>query len=417
MTRPQAKRRDQAHAHHYVPQWYQKRFLLPRQTKFFYLDLHPGATVHNGVDHAHKELHSWGPKKCFYEDDLYTLTFGQRTTDEMERRFFGEIDRCGRDAVLRFAALKGPAGGTGDAFNGLTRYMSAQRFRTPRGLDEIRKRASCAAEGQNATLAVMRDVFQAYETMWTEGIWEIARAEQSATKFIVTDDPVTFYCKSMFASEWTYPDDCSLKQIGTRTLFPLGLDSCLVVTHMQLALNPWATPTEYRVNPRFFDQTMVLLDNIQFGRELEEDEVLRINYILKKRATRYIAAAKEEWLYPERYASTTEWKELDHDWFLLPHLWRVPFTTSVVAGSLTGLPWSVDEYGLKRWQPGYQDKNRRSKEHVTCDRGKLEWAKRRAGKSIARDGSDHGHVTARMMQEYLEAEGLRSKQAAHGKLV
>jgi hypothetical protein len=42
-----------------------------------------------------------------------------------------------------------------------------------------------------------------------------------------------------------------------------------------------------------------LLDT-QFGRELEEDEVLRINYILKRRATRYIAAAEEEWLYPEK---------------------------------------------------------------------------------------------------------------------
>ncbi len=35
--------------------------------------------------------------------------------------------------------------------------------------------------------------------------------------------------------------------------------------------------------------------DIQFGRELEEDEVLRINYILKRLSSRYIAAAEEEW--------------------------------------------------------------------------------------------------------------------------
>ena len=66
------------------------------------------------------------------------------------------------------------------------------------------------------------------------------------------------------------------------------------------------------------------LGTIQFGRELEEDEVLRINYILKKRATRYVAAAEEEWLYPERRVSTTEWANLDNDWFMLPHLWDNP---------------------------------------------------------------------------------------------
>ena len=80
--------------------------------------------------------------------------------------------------------------------------------------------------------------------MWMEGVWEIVRARQSKTKFIVSDNPVTFYCKSTFPSDWLYPNDCNLKQIGTRTLFPLGPDSCLIITHLQLARNPKATPTE-----------------------------------------------------------------------------------------------------------------------------------------------------------------------------
>jgi hypothetical protein len=46
--------------------------------------------------------------------------------------------------------------------------------------------------------------------------------------------------------------------------------------------------------------------------------VLRTNYILKRRATRYVAAAEEEWLYPERRVSTTDWPQLDDDWFLFP---------------------------------------------------------------------------------------------------
>jgi len=70
----------------------------------------------------------------------------------------------------------------------------------------------------------------------------------------------------------------------------------------------------------------------QFGRELEEDEVIRVNFILKARATRYLAAAKEEWLYPEQRASTTNWAKLDDDWFLLPNLYKIRFSRGIVAG-------------------------------------------------------------------------------------
>ena len=55
----------------------------------------------------------------------------------------------------------------------------------------------------------------------------------------MTDNPVTFYCKVLFRDEWTYPNDPSLKQIGTRPIFPLGLDSCLIITHLQLVRNLW----------------------------------------------------------------------------------------------------------------------------------------------------------------------------------
>ena len=90
----------------------------------------------------------------------------------------------------------------------------------------------------NHILSVLTGVFQAYSTMWVECVWEIVHARQSKTKFIVSDNPVTFYCKSMFPNDWNYPNDCNLKQIGTRTLFPLALDSCLILTHLQLARIP-----------------------------------------------------------------------------------------------------------------------------------------------------------------------------------
>jgi len=152
------------------------------------------------------------------------------------------------------------------------------------------------------------------------------------TKFIVTDDPVTFYCKTVFPSEWVYPNEMSPKQIGTRTIFPLTLDSYIIITHMQLVRDPWSTPTEMRTDARSYQSAMKHLGDIQFGRELEENEVLRINYILKRRAVRYMAAAEEEWLYSERHVSTTEWADLDEDWFLFPHLWQVPFHREIIVG-------------------------------------------------------------------------------------
>ena len=223
----------------------------------------------------------------------------------------------------------------------------------------------------------------------------------------MTDDPVTFYCKLVFPSEWEYPNEMSLKQLGTRTIFPLGLKSCLIVTHLQFARNPGCTPTEHRVNARSFQSAMKHLGDIQFGRELEEDEVLRINYIMKKRAVRYIAAAKEDWLYPERYVSTTDWGKLDDDWFLFPHLWSVPFHREIVVGYGDGSAAAWDEYGRRPWQHGFKDEKQRDREWKTSERAKYEWAKKRLGKSRARTDDRIGRgVSDKVMDDYLRREGL-----------
>ena len=58
--------------------------------------------------------------------------------------------------------------------------------------------------------------------------------------------------------------------------------------------------------------------SFQVGRKLSEDEVLQINYITKRRAFRYIAAAEREWLYPERRVSTDHWKKLGDGLLLMP---------------------------------------------------------------------------------------------------
>jgi hypothetical protein len=84
-------------------------------------------------------------------------------------------------------------------------------------------------QDQSVVLSFMTRLFQANGTMWTEGVWEVVRARQSRTKFIITDEPVTFYNPRVFprSPAIAYPLDADLKEIGTRTLFPLGIDACL----------------------------------------------------------------------------------------------------------------------------------------------------------------------------------------------
>jgi hypothetical protein len=401
---------QQSRAHHYVPQWYQRRFLAPGATNYFYLDLHPETVTQNGKTHQKTALLKWGPSQCFHVTDLYTLRFARKTSDEMEKIFFGMVDTRGHDAVETFRDYAGLSKRAIDDFKSLVGYMGAQRFRTPRGLDEIKRRAKVEGNSPNAALIALQRIFQAYGTMWTEGVWEFVRARKSRTKFIVSDNPVTFYCKVMFPSDWIYPNDPNLKQIGTRTIFPLGPDCCAIITHLQLARDPWSTPTEHRENARYYDETIKHLGDIQFGRELEEDEVRRINYILKRRATRYIAASHEEWLYPEKHVSITEWKDLDDDWFLLPHLWKVSFTSEIMMGG-EGWAWGMDEYGRRAGHPNFRNKRMHERDWLTRQVAQREWAKKRAGKSFAQvERHEYGEVYDKMVEDFLRQEAGEIQQ-------
>ncbi|HET9741870.1 MAG TPA: DUF4238 domain-containing protein [Terriglobales bacterium] len=394
--------------HHYVPQWYQRGFLLPGASRFFYLDLNPDTVVQAGVSHKRNAVLRWGPKSCFYRDDLYTVKLGQWSTDQIERVFFGEVDRRGRDAVRHFAHFDSISDPTWGAGRDLAPYMDAQKFRTPRGLDLIRLRTG--SFDHNATLFTMSQQFQ-FSTMWMESIWEIVGARLSPTKFILSDDPVTFYCKNVFPSEWQYPNEMSLKQVGTRTIFPLTLNACLIITHLEFVRHPRAVPTMHRTNARSFQPALKYLGDIQFGRELEEDEVLRINHIVKKRAVRYVAASHEDWLYPERHVSTSDWTTLDDDWFLLPNLWRIHFTRQITIGHADGRVTTLDEYGRRPWQRGYRDERQRDREWETFEAAKREWAKKRVGKSRARtDERVHGgrDIYNKLIDDYLREEGLLS---------
>jgi hypothetical protein len=245
-------------------------------------------------------------------DDFYSLKLGELVNDVVEKTFFGAIDQRGAPAIAYLSAYDRISDELNDAYRTGLNYMGAQYFRTPQGLDWIAYHS--AARNHNEALIAMREIFQRYTAMWMEGVWEIVRAENSTTKFIVSDQPVTFFNLGIFPAEETYPGGHDFTKIGTRTIFPLSAEACLIITHLQLVRNPWHQPLEIRTNARAFGRTVAHLTSIQFGRQLQEQEVLRINHILKSRATKFIAADNERDLYPEKYLDATDWAKLDHDW-------------------------------------------------------------------------------------------------------
>lgn len=395
-----------SHLHHYIPRWYQKRFRPAGQTKLYYLDLNPERVITVPVPYTRKVVRFLDPAQCFCRNDLYSMRFGKYVTDTMEKHFFGAVDQRGAPAAEFFQAFNVRHEGVNEAYKNLLAYIAAQRFRTPRGLDWIKRQVG--VPDQTRTLVVMRELFQAYNAMWMEGIWEIVHARNSAQKFIISDDPVTFFNRKVYPGEAAYPGGDDFPKVGTRTIFPLSMDCCLIITHLQLVRNPWCKPLELRENARMFGQTVASLMAIQYGRELEENEVLRINYILKKRATKFIAAATREALYPENQVGRIDWAKLDDDWFLLPHLWKVPFTTGIRMVSMDGRTFAMDEYGRNPRHPRFEDRRRRGDEHRTFENAKREWAKRRIGRSLAqiREGGRENAVYDQMMREYLQEEGL-----------
>jgi len=225
---------QQSRVHRYVPQWHQRLFLKVGQNRFHYLDLNPETLIKDGVSRRRRNLLLRGPARCFCADELYTVKFGDWLSDEIESRFFGAIDGQGCESVRAIANFGGISQSINTAALGfLPQYMDAQRMRTPRGLEWFQSLTDIG--DRNQTLFVMQRLFQLNTTMWTEGIWEIVRARQSPTKLIVTDEPVTFYNSKVFPESKVgkYPGDVGLDKIGTRTLFPLDIDSCLLITHVQ----------------------------------------------------------------------------------------------------------------------------------------------------------------------------------------
>lgn len=362
---------------HYVPQWYQKRFLPANQIdkELYYLNLKPDTAIDSrGVTHQKKEWRKLGFRHCFYEDNLYTLYLSSIELKEIEKYFFGRIDHRGRRAVDYFTNFTHPSV-DGDAFQDILLYMSTQKLRTPKGLNWLAEKSK--SKNKNLVLRQMVRLQGLYGAIWTECIWQIADASKSATKFIVSDHPVTVYNRVCGPrSKWCRgSDDPDILFNGTHTFFPLSLNKILILTNLSWVRNPYQSEIKLRPNPNPFRGAIFKFTDIQTLRYLSEQEVCEINYIIKRRAYRYIAAAKKEWLYPERKIKSKKWNSYGKGYLFMPDPRSVHLGGEIFIGHNDGTSSAFDAYGRRPWQEGYSSDEEVGIERESLYRFKGEFAR------------------------------------------
>lgn len=395
---------------HYVPEWYQKRFLPPGQTKHYYLDLAPERVTREGHTYIRRALLRWGPAQCFAQDDLYTTIWGGLENRDIEKFFFGKLDIAGKNAVEHFAEFT-LRDGSHEAFEALVPYMSVQKLRTPKGLGWLRQISGGLPK--NETLILLQDIQNIFCAIWTECVWQIADASKSPTKFIISDHPIVTYNRECFpASKYCQGyNDPDIRFVATHTIFPLSPDKVLILTNLSWVRDPFQNPLKLRPNPDFFRGAIFNFLSIQVDRILTEEEVIEINYITKRRALRYIAAAEEEWLYPERHLRSDHWRKLGDGYLLMPDPRHIHGGGEVVIGYEGGRSDAFGAYGHKPWQKGYKDKERDDREWAAMQKFKAEWAATYGPeyRGIVHDMGDR-EPRIGMGKEWYEAECKRDKE-------
>lgn len=384
----------------------------------------PDKVVIDGKSHRRRALLRWGPRRCFVENDLYATRFGDWISTEIERMFFGRVDSAGRSALEFFERFEHP-NVSQDAFRGLLEYMSIQKLRTPKGLEYLA--TVSGSRGKNEVLFELQRLQHMYCALWSECVWSIVDASESDTKFIVSDHPVTVYNQGCFpaSNHCRGFRDPEISLSGTHTLFPLNLNKLLVLTNLSWVRNHFTSPRKVRPNPEMFRPTYFNFHDIQIGRMMTEREVLDINFILKRRAFRFVAAAEEEWLYPERRVANQHWDRLGDGLLLMPDPRSTGFGATVTMKYTDGRIENYDEYGRVPGQAGYDGKPERDQEWETFLAFQGEFARifgpRRRGVSYQagelekiEDDSDYHQYHLDLESKYKSRLGSRIESSGVG---
>ncbi|WP_395375739.1 DUF4238 domain-containing protein [Marinicella sp. W31] len=401
---------------HYVPKWYQKLFLGQNQ-KFYYLDLKPDLINTIGGKRIYRRsIRELGPVNCFCKDDLYTLNFLGLKNKEIESSFFGEIDLEGKKGLLALLDLESTLNFSNihKYISSFMIYMSVQKLRTPKGLLYLEKHIK--SKDTNETLIAMRRLSRMHCAIWSECVWSILDASESETKFIISDHPVTVYNSKYFPAskycrEFIDPD---IWLNGTYTIFPLSLNKLLILTNLSWVRNPYGKPKKERPHPDLFRPAFFRYDHIHMGRKLSENEVIQFNYIIKKRAQRYIAAIEKEWLTPENDIKVKKWDHFCKSYLLMPDPRSVPFISGMMMGFKDGSSDGYDEYGRNRIHKEYDNQKLRDKEWHSFCAFKGEFARKfgskRRGFIYELNGECEKEDSPEMHQHYLISESVHKEK-------
>ncbi len=358
---------------HYVPQWYQAGFFEPGRSSLAYVDMTPDRRVlpDGRVIVQNSAWDDTSTSRAFRQKDLYSTFFGTSVNDEIERRLFGDIDGRGSKAVRAFI-------GTDECewhqhFETFFEFLDIQKIRTPKGLDWLK--AQYPAISQNELMFEMQGIRMLHCTIWVGGVREIVSAEDSDVKFITSDHPVTIYNHAVPPTDGVcaYPLDPGIALRGSQTLYPMDRDHCLILTNLEYAKDPSTDPLQKRTFARNYRQSVTKIDSFIRERKLTAQEVAEINFIIKKRARRYIGGGRKEWLYPERTV-TRPWSELRKT-LMPPELGLFEFGGEIFVQYESGDVHYQDEFGRTEKPREFlikkpPDKPLRPGDYCGCGRGK-----------------------------------------------
>jgi hypothetical protein len=358
---------------HYVPQWYQEGFFEPRRKSLAYVDMTPDQKIlaDGRVIIQNGAWNNTPTSRAFFQTDLYSTIFGTSVNDEIERRLFGDIDGRGSKAVRAFI-------GTDERewhqhFQTFFEYLDIQKIRTPKGLDWLK--AQYPALSQNELMFEMQGIRMLHCTIWVGGVREIVSAEDAAVKFITSEHPVTIYNHAVPPTDeaCAYPLDPGIALRGSQTIYPMDRDHCLILTNLEYAKDPNTVPLQKKTFARNYRQSITKIDSFIRERKLTAQQVAEINFIIKKRARRYIGGGRTEWLYPERTV-TQQWSELRKT-LMPPELGLLEFGGEIFVKYESGDVHYQDEFGRTEKPREFlikkpPDKPLRPSDYCGCGRGK-----------------------------------------------
>jgi hypothetical protein len=367
-TRPSYSR------NHYVPIWYQKRF-LQGETTFFLLDKSPEIKSQNGHSFTRRNILPWGPKRCFVIDDLYTTRWGEFENRDIEKHFFGRMEAIGENSCDFFENFDIRAG-TNNAIEGMLEYLSLQKMRTPNGLNAFAELTGI--RDNNKLLIELQHFRRLHSAIFCDSVWQIASAERSKTKFIVSDSPVTIYNQRVFSNNPRYSKilEPDIRRVGSQTIFPLSSSKILILTNLSWARNPYQNPLKFQPNPKFLRNTIIKSTDIQIGRLLSENEVIQINYILKTMAQRYVASPEKQWLFPEEKLPKVHWSKFGNDLLLHPDPRCIHMGGKVYVGYKDGSSEAWNEFGHRPWEQDFENERRDTRDGSGLQRVQAEFDKR-----------------------------------------